>query len=74
MCIALVVQIKQLHIPTLLLWGDADPISPVQVGEQLAALLPVAQLQVLAGADHDLVETHAVQLAPLINTYLFGID
>lgn len=59
-----------LHIPALLLWGDADPISPVGVGERLASLLPCAQLHVIENGDHDLVETHAAEVAPLIDAFL----
>ncbi|GEM_PF-753150 len=35
--------------PVLLLWGDADPYSPVAVGERLLALLPDARFHVVAG-------------------------
>lgn len=63
-------RLRELTMPVLLLWGDADPISPVSVGERLAALLPSARLHVVAGGDHDLVETHAIRIAPLIQTHL----
>ncbi len=56
--------------PTLLLWGDSDPISPVAVGERLRALLPHATLHVLPGADHDLAQTHAAAAAALIEEHL----
>lgn len=56
--------------PTLLLWGDADPISPLAVGERLAMLLPQARLHVVPGGDHDLGQHHADQLAPLIDAHL----
>ena len=55
--------------PTLLLWGDRDPISPVAVGERLLALLPDARLQVIAGGDHDLAITHAQTVAGLITRH-----
>jgi pimeloyl-ACP methyl ester carboxylesterase len=58
------------RIPTLLLWGDADPISPVQVGQRLAGLLPQSALYVLPGADHALGSTHAHLVAPLIDRHL----
>lgn len=60
--------------PTLLLWGDADPISPVAVGERLRALLPQARLRVLPGAGHDLVRTHTGAIAPDIRHHLAGVD
>ena len=49
-------RLPQISVPVLLLWGDSDPISPVPVGERLAALLPNAKLVVVRGGKHDLVE------------------
>lgn len=63
-------QLPAMGQPVLLLWGDADPISPVAVGERLASLLPHARLQVIPGADHDLVLHHADRVAPLIDAHL----
>jgi pimeloyl-ACP methyl ester carboxylesterase len=59
-----------LTMPTLLLWGDADPISPVTVGERLSTLLPNARLKVLAGGDHGLANTLAADVAPIIDAHL----
>lgn len=63
-------RLSALRIPTLLLWGDADPISPVQAGQRLACLLPRAQLHVFPGADHDLARTCASIVAPLVDRHL----
>lgn len=63
-------QLAQVSMPTLLLWGDADPISPVRVGERLTALLPCAELHVIPGGDHGLAEAHATIIAPLIDAHL----
>jgi pimeloyl-ACP methyl ester carboxylesterase len=63
-------QLARLRIPTLLLWGDADPISPVAVGQRLAALLPCAQLHVFPGGDHNLGSRFACDIAPLIDKHL----
>jgi pimeloyl-ACP methyl ester carboxylesterase len=59
-----------LSAPTLLIFGDADPISPVAVGERLRDLLPNAQLHIVRGGDHDLAVTHAAQVAALIANHL----
>lgn len=59
-----------LDVPTLLVWGDADQISPLSVGRQLEALLPQAKLRVIPGADHDLAFSHAAELAPMIEAHL----
>lgn len=63
-------QLSALRMPVLLLWGDADPISPVAVGQQLARHLPHADLHVIEGADHDLAYTHAAAVAALIDQHL----
>lgn len=59
-----------MQAPTLLLWGDADPISPVAVGERLLGVLPCARLQVLPGGAHDLALTHATAVAAHIDRHL----
>ncbi|MCG9063928.1 alpha/beta hydrolase [Laribacter hongkongensis] len=59
-----------LRQPTLLLWGDADPISPVAVGEYLRQQIPNAVLHIVAGGQHDLALVHAASLAPLVDHHL----
>lgn len=66
----LTAKLGDIAAPTLLLWGDADPISPVPVGQRLAQLLPNAQLHVTAGGNHDLANVFAGQLAPLVDAHL----
>ncbi len=68
--IDLTARIPTIACPTLLLWGDADPISPVAVGERLATLLPAARLHVVAGGEHDLAAARAGELAPLVAAHL----
>ncbi|CUI06714.1 alpha/beta hydrolase fold [Janthinobacterium sp. CG23_2] len=62
--------INTLGIPTLLLWGDADPISPVAVGNRLNGLLPESRLHVIAGGGHDLANRMAATIVPLIDAHL----
>jgi pimeloyl-ACP methyl ester carboxylesterase len=59
-----------IDVPVLLLWGDADAISPVAVGARLAALLPTASLHIIAGGAHDLACEYAALVAPLIDAHL----
>jgi pimeloyl-ACP methyl ester carboxylesterase len=56
--------------PVLLLWGDADPISPVAVGRRLAELLPRAELVVVEQGTHDLVQERADEILPYIERHL----
>jgi pimeloyl-ACP methyl ester carboxylesterase len=62
--------IPTIACPTLLLWGDRDPISPLAVGERLQGLLPDARLHVIPGGEHDLAVTHADAAAPLVAAHL----
>lgn len=56
--------------PTLLLWGNADSISPVAVGHKLQKLLPNASLHIVSEGDHGVVYNRAVEVAPLIQRHL----
>lgn len=62
--------VEKIAAPTLLIWGDADPISPVAVGRHLAARLPEARLEIVPGGDHDVAATHADHVARLIARHL----
>lgn len=46
------VAIRETQAPTTVLWGDDDRIAPLRTGELLAARLPQARLQRIAGAGH----------------------
>src|SRR3546814_7738771 len=56
--------IGRVQIPTLLLWGEADPISPVALGEHLQTMLPNGHLHVVAGGDHGFARDRAEEIAP----------
>jgi 2-hydroxy-6-oxonona-2,4-dienedioate hydrolase len=56
--------------PTLLLWGDADPISPVEVGTRLAQMLPDATLRVLDAGSHGFASEQPRAVAGLIAEHL----
>jgi len=64
--------VERITAPTLLIWGDADPISPVAVGEHLAERIPAARLHIVSGGDHDVARTHAAHVASLIAEHLTG--
>jgi pimeloyl-ACP methyl ester carboxylesterase len=60
----------RVRAPTLLLWGDADPISPLAVGERLAELLPGSVLRVIAGGGHDFAHEQPGVVASMIAAHL----
>jgi pimeloyl-ACP methyl ester carboxylesterase len=62
--------VETITAPTLLIWGDADPISPVAIGRHLAERMPHATLHVVAGGDHDVAAKHPKTVAPLVRRHL----
>ncbi|QRK11378.1 alpha/beta fold hydrolase [Archangium violaceum] len=63
-------ELHRISIPTLLLWGDADPLSPVAVGCRLEQLLPRARLRVLAGGDHMFARERADEIVTWVTEHL----
>jgi pimeloyl-ACP methyl ester carboxylesterase len=61
--------LPSIEIPTLLLWGSDDRISPVPVGQRLQELMPNATLEVVSGGAHDLALTHATSVAALVASH-----
>ena len=46
--------LSSVHIPTLVIHGDADPLVPVEGGIDTAESIPGAQLMIIEGMGHDL--------------------
>ncbi len=65
-------QLSAVTQPTLLLWGDNDPISPVAVGEHLQRALSHATLYVVRGGTHALAVENTDEIAPLVARHLAG--
>lgn len=64
--------IPRISTPTLLIWGDRDPISPETVGHRLHQLLPDSRLRVLAGGTHSLAQDRPDEVAALVIEHLDG--
>ena len=62
--------VEKIAAPTLLIWGDADPISPVAVGRHLESRIPNARLEIVSGGDHDVAQAKAQVVAGLISDHL----
>jgi pimeloyl-ACP methyl ester carboxylesterase len=58
---------RKADIPTLLVWGERDTVTPLAQGQHLATLLPRANLQILPDAGHiPQIETPAAFNAALL--------
>ena len=63
--------IAQIKIPTLIIHGDSDQILPIDAtGKRTAALIPGAQLHVVAGGPHGLNWTHATEVNATLIRFL----
>jgi len=63
-------RLASIDAPSMLIWGDSDPISPPAVGQRLHELLPRSHLCIVRGGSHDLARTHATETASLIAGHL----
>jgi pimeloyl-ACP methyl ester carboxylesterase len=59
-----------IRAPTLLLYGSADPIAPVAMGEHLRARIAGARLVVIEGGSHAFAEERAEEVARVIEAHL----
>lgn len=57
------------HIPTLLIWGDRDPIIPMEHGRQANEALPSSQFVVFAGSGHEPHRYDPERFADLVATF-----
>ncbi len=62
--------ITSIDIKTLLIWGDHDPINPVEVGKYLNHLIEKSDLYIVESGDHQLAEKCANEVALQINKFL----
>lgn len=63
-------QLSQIQCPILLIWGDADPISPIAIGRYLQSQLSQSELHIIAKGQHDLAHSHAHQVSQLITAFV----
>jgi pimeloyl-ACP methyl ester carboxylesterase len=63
-------RLAAVRAPTLLLWSDADPISPVAVSDLLLARIPGAQRAIIAGGSHSFAEERPAEVAAAVSEFL----
>jgi pimeloyl-ACP methyl ester carboxylesterase len=62
-------ELRRLTMPTLLIWGDHDPVGAVKVAQATATLVPKAQLEVLP-AGHVPWLANPERVAELLSTFV----
>ena len=66
--------IATVKAPTLILWGDNDLIAPLRTGNVLAARIPRARLEIIAGSGHEPMQDQTERLNSLLSSYLSAAD
>jgi pimeloyl-ACP methyl ester carboxylesterase len=64
----------EIAVPTLLIWGDEDPVVPIASAAELEEHLAVSERMTLAGMGHLLVEEAPEECARLIGEWLVRLD
>lgn len=59
-----------IRIPTLLIYGGKDTSTPAEYGEIFSHTIKNSRLEVIVGADHFLHQTHAKEVAGLIEEFI----
>ena len=59
-----------IRVPTAIVWGDRDPYCPPWVARELAARIPDARLEWLAGADHYVMEERPADVLATLERWL----
>nr|WP_281380992.1 alpha/beta hydrolase [Nocardioides panaciterrulae] len=63
-------RLPEVGVPVLVTHGDADLMAPVRNAELLAARVPGAELQLVAGGRHGFFEEFADQVVPRVRGFL----
>ena len=61
--------LKQISVPTLIIWGDRDQFFPVEDAVELYRLIPNAQLAVFPNADHFVTRTKVMLFAEVVKEF-----
>jgi proline iminopeptidase len=67
-------QLGRIRVPTLVVHGTADPLIPPAAGEDTAARIPGARLELVEGMGHDVTRTNAPILARLLVAHARAAD
>ena len=64
--------LKQITVPTLIVWGDRDQFLPVEDAVKAYRLIPSAQLAVVPNADHFVTRTKVMLFAELVKEFVLS--
>jgi class 3 adenylate cyclase/pimeloyl-ACP methyl ester carboxylesterase len=62
--------LPKIRVPTLVLHGEVDRVSPLEMARRTAERIPGAQFQVLAGRSHAMLGTATAEFAELVRRFV----
>lgn len=62
--------LKQLTIPVLIVWGERDSVTPLDLGRRLSREIPVATINTIAGAGHLILDDAPDAVASLLAEFV----
>jgi pimeloyl-ACP methyl ester carboxylesterase len=68
----IVQHLERITAPTLAVWGEHDPMVPVELGEQVAAAIPGAEFVVIKHAGHVLMWEQPAEFNQVLTSFLSG--
>ncbi|MCB9744662.1 MAG: alpha/beta hydrolase [Alphaproteobacteria bacterium] len=66
-------QVRALWLPTLVLHGEDDPVFPVSAAQELAELIPGAELELVPGLGHGFSTDFCLPMAERVGRFLEGV-
>lgn len=66
-------KLSKIQVPTLVTWGDqAPPLFPLTAGQEIAALVPGAEMKVIPGAGHFTMQGWPAEFVELARPFLLS--
>ncbi len=65
---------RQISVPTLIMHGRVDPLTPYQGSVDMSSLIPGSKLEVIDGMGHDLPPRYIGRINELIADHLVSVD
>jgi len=66
-------RLAEIVAPTLLVWSDSDPVSPLAVSHYLAERIPRAREVTVSGGSHAFANERPDEVAALIREFVLGL-
>ena len=64
---------KRLQVPTLIVWGEQDQVTPITLGKRLARDIPGARLEVVPSAGHLILDDAPDRVGAVLAEFISGL-